>query len=148
MEYVCERFRDKTLINRWNDVARRFYEESGKKFFRSSKQCREQWFNHLDFSKIQYIPIKLSGDWTPTEDRAILEFVLHNGRKWAQMCKELIPHRTEHMIKNRFKSLLVKVQPPSKKETPNERKIIRRLLSRLDGEEDDKFRGSKSSPAP
>jgi hypothetical protein len=38
---------------RWNEVSRTFYELSLKQWYRSSKQCREQWFNHLDSSKKQ-----------------------------------------------------------------------------------------------
>jgi hypothetical protein len=41
------------LGNRWNEVARLFYEQSDRRFFRTSKQCREQWLNHLDHSKLQ-----------------------------------------------------------------------------------------------
>lgn len=49
--------RDLSLVNRWNEVSRCFYERSGRALYRSSKQCREQWFNHLDSSKKQYISI-------------------------------------------------------------------------------------------
>lgn len=31
----------------WNDVARNLYVVSERKYFRSSKQCREYWINHL-----------------------------------------------------------------------------------------------------
>jgi hypothetical protein len=37
--------------------------------------------------------------------------VLAKGRRWALMCREALPHRTEHMIKNRFKSLLARARP-------------------------------------
>ena len=48
---------DPSLVNRWNEVSRSFYERSGRALYRSGKQCREQWFNHLDSSKKQYISI-------------------------------------------------------------------------------------------
>lgn len=43
------------MTNKWSEVARLFYEKSGQKYFRTGKQCREHWMNHLDPSKEQYI---------------------------------------------------------------------------------------------
>lgn len=39
--------------NKWNDFARKLYEISEKKYFRTGKQCRERWLNHLDPNKKQ-----------------------------------------------------------------------------------------------
>lgn len=39
----------------WNEVARQLFEESGEKFFRSAKHCRERWFNYIDPSKERYM---------------------------------------------------------------------------------------------
>jgi hypothetical protein len=62
----------------------------------------------MDHSKKQYFLSLHSGEWTLEEDVAILEFVLRSGHKWATICRDWLPSRTEHMIKNRFKSLLIK----------------------------------------
>ena len=35
----------------WNEVARQLFEESGEKYFRSAKHCRERWLNYIDPSK-------------------------------------------------------------------------------------------------
>ena len=45
------------------------------------------------------------GEWEFEEDIKILEFVMKDGLKWAQISKNLI-YRTEHSVKNRFFSLL------------------------------------------
>jgi len=49
------------------------------------------------------------------------------------MCKELLAHRTEHMIKNRFKSLLAKAVDEKEKNNLNERKLIRKVLNKIKG---------------
>lgn len=49
----------------------------------------------------------LSGQWSSLEDITILKQVLAHGHSWAKICRESLSHRTEHMVKNRFKSLLL-----------------------------------------
>jgi len=56
---------------------------------------------------------------------------MRNGRKWAQLCKDVLPHRTEHMIKNRFKSLVFRGRERLSDKTLNEKKVIRKLLSKV-----------------
>ena len=80
-------------------MARSLFEQSNKQYFRSGKQCREQWLNHLD-------PEKKRGEWDPSEDALIVSFILKHGKKWAVISKELDGRRTEHMVKNRYKKLL------------------------------------------
>lgn len=46
------------------------------------------------------------GEWTIQEDLIILESALDYGHKWARVVDLLDGKRTEHMIKNRFHSLL------------------------------------------
>ena len=57
--------------------------------------------NHLD-------PKKLKGIWNCHQDLIILKYVLNKGPKWSQIVKELKHEKTEHMIKNRFYSLVNK----------------------------------------
>jgi len=47
------------------------------------------------------------------------------------MCRELLPHRTEHMIKNRFKSLLFRSKDLKERDIFNERKLIRKVLNKI-----------------
>jgi hypothetical protein len=69
---------------------------------RAGKQCRERWFNHL-------CPAVKKGQWTEEEDRIIQDGVQELGKKWSEIVKRL-PGRTDNAIKNRFNSLLRKVQ--------------------------------------
>lgn len=71
---------------------------SGRKYFRSPKQCREHWINYLDPS------IKKS-EWGLDEDYKLVAFVRRIGPKWAQISKLFNGTRTQNMVKNRFKSL-------------------------------------------
>jgi hypothetical protein len=45
------------------------------------------------------------------------------------MCKEHLNHRTEHMIKNRFKSLIMKAQQALNLPKTSERKLIKKILA-------------------
>ena len=75
------------------------FTESRKKYFRTPKQCREQWINHLDPSKVRTV-------WTVVEDYEMIQAILNINKKWSLVAKELGNKRTEHMVKNRYKSLI------------------------------------------
>lgn len=55
--------------------------------------------NHLD-------PVKLHSEWTHQEDLTLLSTVRAHGKKWSLVVRKLENTRTEHMVKNRFKSLI------------------------------------------
>jgi hypothetical protein len=40
----------------------------------------------------------------------MVQFIQENGKKWSEIVKALQNHRTEHMIKNRFKTLTIKLR--------------------------------------
>jgi len=44
---------------------------------KTSKNCRERWFNHLDPS--------LKKDWSVDEDIRLMTFVKEHGKKWAKI---------------------------------------------------------------
>lgn len=54
-------------------------------------------------------------------------YILENGKKWSEIVKTLENHRTEHMIKNRFKTLLIKLKKKYK-EIYSERDLLIKFL--------------------
>lgn len=64
---------------------------------RTSKQCRERWYNHLD-------PNIVRGEYTADEDRIILESQARLGNRWSAI-SAMLPGRTEDAVKIRWKSL-------------------------------------------
>ena len=83
-------------------MAKEFYFRSRGEFFKTPKQCRERWQNHLN-KEIN------KGEWTAEEDRIIFEFIREFGTKWAKIIPLLNNARTEHMIKNRSKAITNRV---------------------------------------
>jgi hypothetical protein len=69
--------------------------------FISPKQCRERWLNHISTAINK-------NQWTAAEDIKILKYALEAGKKWSAMAAMLDTHRTEHMVKNRFNSIINK----------------------------------------
>ena len=56
----------------------------------------------------------LSGGWTLEEEQRFVFLILNMGRKWSKIARELESNRTEHMVKNRYKTILGRL----KKENP------------------------------
>lgn len=69
---------------------------------RTSKQCRERWFNHLN-------PDVKKTSWSAEEDELIYELFQQYGSSWSRIAK-MVPGRTDTAIKNRFYSTLRKIQ--------------------------------------
>jgi hypothetical protein len=113
-------------IGRWNEISKRIFYNSNRQIFRTPKHCRERWLNHLDENKKH-------GEWTPQEDHIIFCFVSENGKRWSRIVPLLNDTRTEHMIKNRYNSLISKARSSKKqKEEETARKILKQLNKSLD----------------
>lgn len=69
---------------------------------RMGKQCRERWVQHLQ-------PSVVKGNWTPEEDRLIMQAVQDMGTKWNQIAK-ILPGRGDNAIKNRYNSNMRKLE--------------------------------------
>lgn len=62
----------------------------------------------------------------------LVNYVVQHGRKWAAIARALEGRRTEHMVKNRYKSLLSRQYRLSKDETgTQEEKVLRAILEEL-----------------
>ena len=67
---------------------------------KSSKQCRERWFNSL-------CPNINKGNWNKKEEKILFYTQLKIGNRWSELTK-LLPGRSENDIKNHFYSKLRK----------------------------------------
>lgn len=78
---------------------------------RIGKQCRERWFNHLS-------PDVRKTNWTPEEDRIIIDAHSKIGNKWTNISK-LLEGRPANAIKNHWNSTLLKrIQDSNGETTP------------------------------
>jgi len=78
------------MVKNWGEVANMI---PG----RTSKQCRERWFNHLD-------PSIKRGNYTQEEDGLILTEQARIGNRWS-IISAMLPGRTEDAVKIRWKTL-------------------------------------------
>jgi hypothetical protein len=65
---------------------------------KSPKIVRERWFNHLN-------PNLSKGDWKTAEEIKLIEAIEMLGPRWSRVCRQ-VQGRTEHSVKNRYKSLI------------------------------------------
>ena len=83
--------------------------------FKTDKQCKEHWFNHLNpflnrFVNLKYI-ILINAinfhrkNWTLNDDITLMVKSLENPKKWSLIAKSFVG-RTQHQIKNRFFSVI------------------------------------------
>lgn len=80
---------------------------------RTSKQCRERWFNVLN-------PKVLKGDWTLNEDYLVFKLFTAYGGKWVKFVPFFNGLRAENSIKNRFYSTIRRFNTTLKKKKETE----------------------------
>jgi transcription factor MYB, plant len=76
---------------------------SGCTIFKAREKCREQWTNHL-------FPGLRKGSWSKQEDLQLFQTVKEYGKKWSVISKLFKGARSEHMVKNRYNSLIHKTK--------------------------------------
>jgi hypothetical protein len=74
---------------------------------RTPQQCREKWLNTLN-------PHINKQEWTAKDDIDLIGLIEREGRKWSFIAKNLSKVRTEHMVKNRYYSILRKLNEGEK----------------------------------
>ncbi|CAD8100017.1 unnamed protein product [Paramecium sonneborni] len=87
--------------NKWSQIATSLNKHTDSIVHRNGKQCRERWNNHLNPS-INRKP------WQLSEDLELMKLAILNGKKWAQISKQLKLQRSENNVKNRFNCLIRK----------------------------------------
>ena len=75
---------------------------------RSGKQIRERWFNNVN-------PEVKKGEWSKKEDLKVFKLYQRHGSSWSKIA-EKFDGRTENSIKNRFYSILRRMQTEKKKQ--------------------------------
>ena len=107
---------------KWNEIAKTLFIVSEKRFIRTSKQCRQRWLNHLD-------PSKTKLQWSLAECKALVQSVIEKGKKWASLVEILNGNRSQHSIKNKYNSMLIKQSKltPHKTERQNCFSILEQL---------------------
>lgn len=83
LQWLVGRCGDQRQVH-WVEIAR----DHGT---RDAKQCRERWDNHLK-------PGLNRDKITPEEGRVLMEWVAHNGNRWAPLGRHM--NRPENMVKN------------------------------------------------
>ena len=96
--------------------------------FRTGKQCRERWHNHLD-------PKINKESWTTSEQELILKLHDVYGNHWSKISAEL-PGRTDNAVKNFYYSRIrknfrkLKKSLGLKKKSAQEEKIFKIIESK------------------
>ncbi|KAM3147185.1 hypothetical protein pb186bvf_000901 [Paramecium bursaria] len=88
------------LQNKWQLIAKELFERK-LNIFRSAKQCRERWINHLN-------PEIITRPWTSQDSEQLIEQVNLIGKRWSIISKQL--KRNENQVKNKYNSLMKKQQ--------------------------------------
>ncbi|CAD8172656.1 unnamed protein product [Paramecium pentaurelia] len=87
--------------NKWSQIATSLNKRTDSSVHRNGKQCRERWNNHLN-------PTINRKPWQLSEDLELMKLAILNGKKWAQISKQLKLQRSENNVKNRFNCLMRK----------------------------------------
>ncbi len=96
--------------NRWKKISYQLFKQSDGAFFKPAESCRNRWENHSN-------PELKKSPWTPEEDLRMLECIMENGTRWAAVAKKACAGRNEHMIKNRYRSLIKRLKINEKGKT-------------------------------
>ena len=108
----------------WLSVSIRLFEESEGRFYETATTCREKWVNHLN-------PHIKRGEWSVEEELELLRSVSDYGTSWTFVATLFGGSRTDHMIKNHFKCLMLNQVPRNLQD--NERAALQHLIKKKEG---------------
>ncbi|KAM3143146.1 hypothetical protein pb186bvf_004732 [Paramecium bursaria] len=94
---IIQQFQQVDQGQKWSQIAQLLNQYTN--VYRSSKQCRERWLNHLN-------PNISKDPWNDQEDIILMGYVKEIGRRWAEISKLMDGRRSENTLKNRFNSLI------------------------------------------
>ena len=98
---------------------------------RTPRECRDRWCNHLSENLSQR-------EWTPEEDKIVLEQFAIHGSKW-RLFQSVLPGRKNYAIRNRYHMLRRRIDS-GKMEAP-ERETIKfdEVVDKIFGKLEDQF---------
>ncbi len=64
-------------VGMWSQISKELFLRGEQNSYKSSRNCRERWFNHIDPSIVK--------SWSTEEDLILLRSIKSDGKKWSHV---------------------------------------------------------------